>query len=45
MLVVNPSLPVKTPKELVDYARKNPGKISFGSPGNGSSGHRVGEQF
>jgi tripartite-type tricarboxylate transporter receptor subunit TctC len=45
MLVVNPSLPVKTPKELVDYARKNPGKISFGSPGNGSSGHIVGEQF
>ena len=45
MLVVNPSLPVKTPKELVEYARKNPGKISFGSPGNGSSGHMVGEQF
>ena len=45
MLVVNPSLPVKTPKDLVEYARKNPGKISFGSPGNGSSGHMVGEQF
>ena len=44
-LVVNPGLPVKTPKELVDYARKNPGKVSFGSPGNGSSGHMVGEQF
>ena len=38
-------MPAKTPKELVDYARKNPGKISFGSPGNGSSGHMVGEQF
>jgi tripartite-type tricarboxylate transporter receptor subunit TctC len=45
MLVVNPSLPVKTPQDLVDYARKNPGKVSFGSPGNGSSGHMVGEQF
>lgn len=45
MLVVHPSLPATTPKELVDYARKNPGKISFGSPGNGSSGHMVGEQF
>ena len=45
MLVVHPSLPAKTPKELVEYARKNPGKVSFGSPGNGSSGHMVGEQF
>jgi tripartite-type tricarboxylate transporter receptor subunit TctC len=45
ILVVHPSLPVKTPKELVEYARKNPGKISFASPGNGSSGHMVGEQF
>jgi tripartite-type tricarboxylate transporter receptor subunit TctC len=40
MLVVNPSLPVKNPKDLVEYARKNPGKISR-SPGNGSSGHIV----
>ena len=45
MLVVHPSLPVKTPKELIEYARKNPGKISFGSPGAGSTGHMVGEQF
>jgi tripartite-type tricarboxylate transporter receptor subunit TctC len=45
ILVVHPSLPAKTPKELVEYARKNPGKISFGSPGNGTSGHVVGEQF
>ena len=45
MLVVHPGVPAKTPKELVEYARKNPGKVSFGSPGNGSSGHMVGEQF
>jgi tripartite-type tricarboxylate transporter receptor subunit TctC len=45
LLVVHPSLPVKTPKELVAYIRKNPGKVTFGSPGNGSSGHIVGEQF
>jgi tripartite-type tricarboxylate transporter receptor subunit TctC len=45
ILVVHPSVPAKTPKELVAYIRKNPGKITFGSPGNGSSGHIVGEQF
>ena len=31
MLVVNPSLPIQSVKELVDYARKNPGKLSFAS--------------
>ena len=45
ILVVHPSLPVKTPKDLAEYARNNPGKISFASPGNGTSGHVVGEQF
>jgi tripartite-type tricarboxylate transporter receptor subunit TctC len=45
ILVVHPSITAKTPKELVDHIRKNPGKVTFGSPGNGSSGHIVGEQF
>jgi tripartite-type tricarboxylate transporter receptor subunit TctC len=45
ILIVHPSVPVKTPKELVDYIRANPGKLSYGSPGLGSSGHLAGEQF
>jgi tripartite-type tricarboxylate transporter receptor subunit TctC len=45
LLVVHPSLPVRTVKELVDYAKANPGTISYASQGNGSSGHLVGEQF
>jgi tripartite-type tricarboxylate transporter receptor subunit TctC len=45
ILVVHPSVPAKTPKELVEYAKANPGKLSFGTPGVGSSGHLAAEQF
>ncbi len=45
MLAVNSSLPVKTVRELLDYAKQNPGKLSFASSTAGSPGHLAGELF
>jgi len=45
MLAVSPKLPVHSVKELVDYARKNPGKLTNASSSNGSPGHVGGELF
>ena len=45
ILIVHPSVPANSPKELVAYIKANPGKLSYGSPGVGSSGHLAGEQF
>src|SRR5262245_10090228 len=45
ILVVNPAVPAKTAQELVAHAKANPGKVTYASPGNGSAGHIVGEQF
>ena len=45
VLVVNPSLPVKSVPELLAYAKANPGKLAFSSVGNGSSSHLGGELF
>jgi tripartite-type tricarboxylate transporter receptor subunit TctC len=42
-VVVNPQLPVRSVKELVEYARRNSGSISFSSPGSGTSPHLIGE--
>jgi tripartite-type tricarboxylate transporter receptor subunit TctC len=44
-IVVNPSLPVRTLKELIAYAKANPGKLSYGSAGIGSITHLAGEYF
>lgn len=43
ILVVHPSLPGTTAKDLIDWAKKNPGKLSFGSSGTGSPHHLSGE--
>jgi tripartite-type tricarboxylate transporter receptor subunit TctC len=42
ILVVHPSLPVKTMGEFLQLARKRPGEIHYGSAGNGSGGHLAG---
>lgn len=45
LLVANPQQPFKTVPEMIAYAKANPGKINFGSPGNGASPHLSGELF
>ena len=45
VLVVNSQLPVKNMKEFIDYARKNPGKVSYGTAGQGSLTHMTMELF
>jgi tripartite-type tricarboxylate transporter receptor subunit TctC len=45
LLVVHPSMPVHSVKELVALAKQKPGTLNFASGGNGSSGHLAGELF
>ena len=45
VLIVSPTLPVKSVKELIAYGKANPGKLSFASSGNGGAPHFSGELF
>ena len=44
-VLVSPQLPVKTIGELIAYAKQNPGKLNYGTPGLGTSVHLATEQF
>jgi tripartite-type tricarboxylate transporter receptor subunit TctC len=45
VLIVNAAMPVTSVKEMIAYAKANPGRTNFGSGSNGSAGHLAGELF
>ena len=45
VVVSNPKVPARNVRELIDYAKKNPGKLSFGSSGTGAASHLSAELF
>ncbi|WP_234192879.1 MULTISPECIES: tripartite tricarboxylate transporter substrate binding protein [Pseudacidovorax] len=45
LMAVTPSVPARDVREFIAYAKANPGKVSFGSPGNGTPAHLGGELF
>lgn len=45
VLVVNPGLPARSVRDLIQYAKSNPGKLNFSSSGVGASSHLAGELF
>ncbi len=45
VVAVHPSLPVNSMRELIDYAKKNPGKLSYGTSGIGTSHHMASEML
>lgn len=45
ILVVHPSIPAKSVKELIDYLKSQPGKLNYASSGSGAAAHLAGELF